>query len=63
MRQAGVVAAGPSQELGAQAVVCPSSLGYGGQRGVAHRPQAGVLTVQRQHTQDVSSSVPIEVLL
>lgn len=53
MRQAGVVAAGPSQELGAQAVVYPPVLGHGSQGRVTHRPQAGVLTAQR-HGQERS---------
>lgn len=44
--RARVVAAGPSEELGAQAGVYPPILGHGSQGRVAHRPQAGVLTVQ-----------------
>lgn len=47
MRQAGVVAAGPSKELEAQAVVYVPILRDGSQGRVTHGPQAGVLTVQR----------------
>lgn len=46
VRQAGVVAAGPSEELRAQAVVHPLTLGHGGQGRVTHRPHAGVLTAE-----------------
>lgn len=48
MRQAGVVIAGPSQELGAQGVVYPPSVGHWSQGRVTHRPQARVLTLQRE---------------
>jgi len=41
------VAAGPAEELGAQAVVHPPVLGPGSHWRVTHRPQAGVLAAQR----------------
>lgn len=44
VRQARVLAAAASKELGAH--VCPI-LGHRCQRGVVHRPEAGELTVQR----------------
>lgn len=46
VRQAWVVATGPPQELGA--VVYSPILGHGCQGWVTHRPQAGVLTVERE---------------
>lgn len=55
VRQARVLAAAASKKLGAH--VCPI-LGNRCQRGVVHRPQAGVLTVQR-HGERVLLSIYI----
>lgn len=62
MRQAGIMAARPSKELGAQAVVYPPILGHGSQGRVTHRPQAGVLTVRR-HGEKMSYSSLLRMFL
>lgn len=45
--QAVVVSAGAAEKLGAQVVVRSTVLGRGSHGGVADRPQAGVLTAQK----------------
>lgn len=59
MRQAGIVAAGPSQELWAQTVVYPPSLGHWSQGRIIHRPQAGVLTLQTERQKTCYSTLGI----